>query len=646
MPAFQGLLVRFQALGLSWVCWAFAGLLSVSGAVVKADESLQSVQDLRYGVALYHFFQQSHFEALTELMVGEQQGDFPHHGDNAELLRGGISLSYGLVDEAESIFNRLLEEDSYNTEDRKAQRDLAWFYLAKLQYQIGESGKARSALARIDLLSDKALSDEQGFMSANLFLREGQMAQAEKAILELSQDSDWLPYYHFNRGVVLTERGEWEQGIVSFRQLQALNPDNLEIKHLKDRAFTAAGYAYLAAGEYQSAQREFSQVRLGSLLVGQALLGHGWAAAQQEDFHGALSPWQVLQDHSLMEASTQESLLAVPFAYEKLDAPGNALMQYEQSAQLFETEIARIDTAIRLFAEAPIETLFAWEQMTDAPVQDWLAGEDLFPVNEYAPYLAYLITRQYFQDRVRQMRELVQLKQFLQRGEHRLALTRAVLEERQVIWESRVEGDRERELEQRYHRLKAVHLRLKQQLDRAQGDADGMLLMEDTELALWEKLEHAMATADLLAEAGKDMRMERSRLQLLRGLLLWDANEGYSARAWEANKRDKQLQQLLAQSAPALESLKQITLAPDDFGFAGRISGLEARLLGQQQHVAQQMAVAEDSIRHAAVAELEQQRGRLHRYMGQARLAIARLHDVGSRNPGPGNQAISPSAGE
>ena len=114
-------------------------LVCATGTAKPQDE----VQDLRYGVALYHFFQQDYFNSLTELLVGEQQQDFPNHQDHAELLRGGISLSYGLDREAETIFNRLLDQHR-----RGEQRDNAWFYLAKLQYLRGDNSRAQAALEK------------------------------------------------------------------------------------------------------------------------------------------------------------------------------------------------------------------------------------------------------------------------------------------------------------------------------------------------------------------------------------------------------------------------------------------------------------------------------------------------------------------
>ncbi len=586
-------------------CWLIGLLLALACSASAADKPGKpgSVADLRYGVALFHFYQQSYFSALTELMVGETLNDLPNHGESAELLRGGISLSYGLDNEAERIFNELLAR--HRDEE---QRDVAWFYLAKLKYLRGENAGARSALEKIGPgFGDRShglLSEERKFMHANLLLREGNIAAADATVEDLSLTSTWLPYYYFNRGVLQTQSGDWQQGVASLARLQALKLHSEEGKSLRDRALTASGFAYLGGENYTQAQSEFRQVRLSSPLVARALLGYGWAAARQQDYQTALSPWQALRQHSLMDASVQESLLAVPFAYEKLGAEGNALLEYRQSVSLLESELTS--------------------------VADWLTADDTLPVNDQAPYLAHLITRQEFQNSLKELRELYHAADFLAEGERRLDMVKAVLDERQRAWQRKTEGLQSDAFQRRYERLAATQRQLGEQLAAAQAAGDGRALMNAEELELLGYAERGLDTARALAAAGRDVSAETARLELFKGMLQWQAAEQFGPRIWQSQKHQADTEQLLAEAVPALQRVEEIVVDPHQFGFGDRIARIEARLAQQQERVTTEIAIAEQLLRADVIAELTRQQERLYSYLGQARLAIARLLDVGS----------------
>ena len=84
------------------------------------------------------------------LMVSQHFDRVARHADEAEVLRGGMLLSYGMHREAGEIFARLIDKGA-----PPPVRDRAWFYLAKIRYQRGYLAEAegrarphRQALAR------------------------------------------------------------------------------------------------------------------------------------------------------------------------------------------------------------------------------------------------------------------------------------------------------------------------------------------------------------------------------------------------------------------------------------------------------------------------------------------------------------------
>ena len=59
------------------------------------------------------------------------------------------------------------------------------------------------------------------------------------------------------------------------------------------------------------------------------MLGYGWASLNAKDYSAALTPWRNLHNRSMLESTTHEALLALPFIYEKLGARADALAYYD-----------------------------------------------------------------------------------------------------------------------------------------------------------------------------------------------------------------------------------------------------------------------------------------------------------------------------
>lgn len=117
---------RLQMLRRKGLLLALVSIATVPA--IDAKENMRSsVADLRYGVALYHYYQQDYIPALSELMVADTRDGIQGHSDNPELIAGGISLAFGMQHHAESVFNTIL------VDERRPQsvRDAAWFYHVK-----------------------------------------------------------------------------------------------------------------------------------------------------------------------------------------------------------------------------------------------------------------------------------------------------------------------------------------------------------------------------------------------------------------------------------------------------------------------------------------------------------------------------------
>ncbi len=607
----------------------FLLLLSSVSTVILADDDEQlaksaSVEDLRYGVALYYFYQQDYFDALSELMVGLKVEDVPNHGDNVELLMGGISLSYGMDQRAEEIFQRIL---SQSPEGRD--RDVAWFYLAKLAYQRGENSRAADALSRIDEHLPESLDQQSRFVEASLALRRGEVAQAGEYASGIDEESIWLPYYFYNLGAIETASGNWQAGVQAFQNLQQLPLESDEAKSLRDCAYTAAGFANINGGQYEAAIEDFLKARLESPLVERALLGFGWAAAEQGDYQRALSPWQVLSKHSILSASVQESLLAIPFAYEKLDVPGTALEEYLRAVTIFEQERSKLKAAIANFESEPLSEIFSIYKDLGP---DWFSGVDLLPVNDRMPYLSHLVARHEFQLSIKDLKDLLRLRDYLNNSQRRLENLRFVLNHQQQVWKETADSTNLEKYRAQYKQMQLQQQSLGRLLAEAKQNQDGLTIIDKADAKLWRQVDHARGLLASLENAGEDVSAESAQLRLYQGLLNWQASENYSQRVWTLNRAYSDLTLSMEEVRLRLETIETIIAKHDDSHFAPRIEDLSVNFGIQQQQVDQQILAAEQAIKALAVAELKKQTARLDQYIGQAKLSIARLYDSGTMN--------------
>jgi hypothetical protein len=83
------------------ICIASSLLVLPASIALAADKPKTEVADLRYGVALYHYYQQDYIPAISELMVADARDGIHGHGNNPELIAGGLSLAFGMQNHAE-----------------------------------------------------------------------------------------------------------------------------------------------------------------------------------------------------------------------------------------------------------------------------------------------------------------------------------------------------------------------------------------------------------------------------------------------------------------------------------------------------------------------------------------------------------------
>ncbi|HED18342.1 MAG TPA: tetratricopeptide repeat protein, partial [Gammaproteobacteria bacterium] len=222
--------------------------VSVNGFAVSVKP--HEVRDLQYGEVLFHFYQDDYFTAITHLLVARKQNHLPHHRQEAELLLGGLQLSYGMLDQAEARFNRLLDKDT----DRKL-RNRIWFYLTKISYQRGRHEQAFNTLQKIEKPKDKKVRAELALLNANIHMEMGENAEAAEILRKAPAPAGWEEFLRINRGIALLRAGDIKKGRAILDKLGKKRSGDEELRALRDRANLGLGYELLRNGEAVQARK-------------------------------------------------------------------------------------------------------------------------------------------------------------------------------------------------------------------------------------------------------------------------------------------------------------------------------------------------------------------------------------------------------
>lgn len=615
---------------------AAAGLCA---AGVRAEPSAelppQPVREPHYGDTLFHFFQDSHFTAITTLMASQHFGRVVVHADEAELLRGGMLLSYGLHREAGRIFAELIDKGA-----APSVRNRAWFFLAKIRYQRGFDAEAEEALTRIDGVLPGELEEERALLHANLLMARGDHAGAAGVLRGMAPQAKAAWYARFNLGVALVRSGDAEHGTAMLDELgRSPTPDNMpveEFRSLRDRANVALGFAALQDQRPQAARNALSRVRLSAMDSNKALLGFGWAAASLHQPTVALVPWMELLDRDASDAAVLEARIAVPYAYAELGAYGQSLARYQEAIALFERESAQLDESIAAIRAGKLVEGLLERNREDAVGQAWALRA--LPEMPHAGHLAQVLAQHEFQESFKNLRDLRFLGRNLSHWDEQLSVFGDMLDNRRRAYAERLPqvlaGAEDSTLG--IAGLGQRRDALARELTQATDAADGQAFANERERALRDRLARVRAT---LAKLGNkpEFRGARERARVAVGVLTWQLAQDFPARAWAAKKDMDTVDRQLAEARHRGEALVQAQRdEPARFdAFGRRIDELGGRVQALIPQVTSLAVEQQRAVEDIAVAELTHQKERLAVYAMQARFAVAQLYDRASmaRNP-------------
>lgn len=609
------------------------GMAMVAAPVLARSpgEAPPEVRDLAWGEVLFRHYQQDRMGALVRLGMAEARGELPFHGGEAQLLKGGLYLAWGLRDEAAGIFDELLAGGA-----PPAQRAQAWYWLARIRHERGEHERALDALARIDGPLPAAMAADRVDLQGRVLLALGRAAEAAQLLAASRQPGAWGAFADFNRAVALARSGRQEAALPVLEALGSGRDGGEEVATLRDRANLALGLARLDAGDVDGARAALDRVRLESPYAARALLAAGWAEAGRAQYRAALGPWSTLATLHDADGAALEAMLAVPWAWHQIDEPGQSVLGYRRAAAACEAELGRLAAAKDAVRGSDLLAFVAVD-----PERDRAQVDGPLPA-----YLYTLAVDHPFRAVAADLRDLHMLRENLLEWRRSLDALRDMVATRRARFVQIAPRVEQRLAGNELDRLEARYLAAGQRLEAIRSAADPAALASPDERRLLSRLAALEARVAALP-AGEARDAMGERLRRLNGALAWQLNHEWPARIHQAERELRAAGRQLEAAREGRASLAgSLADGPAGFeGFNGRIDAAAARVDTLLARVDTDHARRFGELQALVLDELQEREQRVASYLGQARFALAAAYDQAVQPRVARGDAAAPAAG-
>jgi hypothetical protein len=595
----------------------------------------KSLKDLYFGEALYYAYQGDWFDSIARLdtELAQFHGlDEPeldslyHHLNQAEFAVGDFELAYRMHHRAGRAITRVIEG---NVEEPV--RNEAIFRLARIYFQKDQPENALHAIERIKGPVTARIRDDLPFLRAQIYLANGRFAEAARILKELQTTKSLEGFASYNLGIAVLRDGREQDGrqhLDRTGQLASANPAALAIK---DKSNLVLGYKLLEENNSEGAKQVLDRVRLHGPFSNRALLGSGWADASREQFDRALVPWSILVQREVTDPAVQEAMLAVPYAYAKLNVPSRAALMYGNALERFGMEVDKLEASIKSIREGLfLEALTREELKQDA---NWVVKLRNLPETPETYYLLELMASHDFQESLKNYLDLEELRRKLTVWAGDLNAIEEIIAHRRAYYQPLLP-----EIDREFRRLDAqMRLRLEQRI-RIEQRLKGMLVAPRPDyLATAQErilggqvaqLEQALNAGDAALSPATEARIRR-----LRGVIEWHVRTEYDQRFTDAHQNLRALNQdvqLLQERYTAFVRTRQAATQSYQ-GYDDVIRSQRLLIQAAEDKVKTLMARQGHMLEMMAVNELSKRRERLEEFQVKARFALADSYDRATR---------------
>jgi hypothetical protein len=435
-----------------------------------------------------------------------------------------------------------------------------------------------------------------------------------------------MAYARFNLGVALVRAGRLAQADPILTTLGTLQTDSDELLIMRDKANLALGFAYLQADQAAQARVPLERVRLNGPYSSRALLGAGWAHAALGDYRAALVPWLELHKRNLLDAAVQESYLAVPYAYGKLDASAQAADYYESALKSFASESDNLDAAIgRIHDGHMLDDLLGTDK--DARY-GWFWQLKTLPDAPQSRYLYTLLADNDFQEGLKNYRDLNFLHRDLEKWDQSMEAFAAMIDTRERAYAERLPRTDALLATDAPTRLRAARAAVDSRLDAVETGNDVAALGTAAERDQWARI---TSLEDQVAALPRGLERDEvaAKLNLIKGVLYWRLDAAFKERSYSEQRSLRELDAALEelQNRWVRVQRARATVPTNTGEFADRIAALAVRIQEVRARLVDTAGQQSDYLQTVAASELSAQKERLATYAVQARFALADIYD-------------------
>jgi tetratricopeptide (TPR) repeat protein len=589
------------------------------------------LNDLHFGEALYYAHQADYFAALERLdseVIQHGQLDEPelgtlqYHINDAEFSLGDFELRYRMHHRAGRAITAVLE----GAVDERVRNDAA-YRLARIHFQKNQVDDAMRALNRIDGEIPKPIRDDVEFLRANLYLAQDKPEESMQVFEKLEDSDSYGGFAAYNLGIAYLQDGQRSLALEQLDRAGQIKTDDPAELAIRDKANLVAGTIYLENGEQDRALPYLNRVRLDGPFSNQALLSAGWASMATEQFDRAVVPWSILAEREVTDRAAQEAMLALPYAYGKLDVHGRAAVYYGRALDAFGAEVDKLNKSIDSIRDGKFLEALVREEIRKS--EDWVIRLRSLPETPETYYMMELLASHDFQTGLQNYLDLADLRRKLLAWEASFDSFDEMVAIRHEHYEPLLPDvdTNFRELDSRLRLRREQHKMLVKRRDDLLTTPRPEFLATPEEQAILGRIEYIesqMASADVAFSDELAVRLKR-----LKGLLTWTLETEYHARLTEFDRNLRSLDEVMAVARAEYDQYVRSRQAATHsyVGYDTPINRLRTKARNSVSKVELLMARQGRLIEVVAIEELMARRSHLENYGDKARFALADSYD-------------------